>query len=104
LKLREIKSCILQILFDEFIYSEKGVRKVKDITNTDKLLVAGIAKPQSFWIYRLQMMYGFPGSSSFQRKEDILDIKNKSLKRSSLPEGLYAITGKNTSDQLFIYQ
>jgi tetraacyldisaccharide 4'-kinase len=29
------------IEFDEFIYSEKGVRKVKDITNTDKLLVAG---------------------------------------------------------------
>jgi tetraacyldisaccharide 4'-kinase len=68
------------IEFDEFIYSEKGVRKVKNITNTDKLLVAGIAKPQSFLdIYRLQMMYGFSGSSSFQRK-DILDIKNKSKK------------------------
>jgi tetraacyldisaccharide-1-P 4'-kinase len=36
---------------------KKAVRKVKDIT-TDKLLVAGIAKPQSFLdIYRLQMMY-----------------------------------------------
>jgi tetraacyldisaccharide 4'-kinase len=38
------------IEFDEFIYSEKGVRKVKDIA-TDKLLVAGIAKPQSFLIF-----------------------------------------------------
>jgi hypothetical protein len=27
---------------------KKAVRKVKDIANTDKLLVAGIAKPQSF--------------------------------------------------------
>jgi tetraacyldisaccharide 4'-kinase len=39
-----------------FIQKKKGVRK--DIANTDKLLVAGIAKPQSFFdIYRLQMMY-----------------------------------------------
>jgi hypothetical protein len=68
------------------LFIQKRNRKVKNITNTDKLLVAGIAKPQSFLdIYRLQMMYvWFSGSSSFQRK-DILDIKNKSLKRSSLP-------------------
>jgi tetraacyldisaccharide 4'-kinase len=68
--LREIKSCILQILFDEFIYSEKGVRKVKDITNTDKLLVAGIAKPQSFWILQAANdVWVFPDHHHFSEKK-----------------------------------
>jgi hypothetical protein len=33
------------------LFIQKKIRKVKNITNTDKLLVAGIAKPQSFWIF-----------------------------------------------------
>jgi tetraacyldisaccharide 4'-kinase len=71
------------IEFDEFIYSEKAVRKVKDIANTDKLLVAGIAKPHFFLdIYRLQMMYVWFSDHHHFSEKDILDIKNKSLKRS----------------------
>jgi hypothetical protein len=68
--LREIKSCILQILSFEFIYSEKAVRKVKDIANTDKLLVAGIAKPQSFgYLQAANDVCMVFGSSSFQQKK-----------------------------------
>jgi tetraacyldisaccharide 4'-kinase len=59
----------LQILsFD--VYSEKAVRKVKDIANTDKLLVAGIAKPQSFgYLQAANDVCMVFGSSSFQQKK-----------------------------------
>jgi tetraacyldisaccharide 4'-kinase len=53
------------IEFDEFIYSEKGERKVK-MFNTDKLLLAGIAKPHLFCILQAANdVYGFPRPSSF---------------------------------------
>jgi hypothetical protein len=48
LEMREIKSCIYKYWVWWIYLFRKKVRKVKDIANTDKLLVAGIAKPQSF--------------------------------------------------------
>jgi tetraacyldisaccharide 4'-kinase len=93
------------IEFDEFIYSEKGVRKVKDIANTDKLLVAGIAKPQSFFGY-LQaandVCMVFPDHHHFSEK-DILDIKNKSFRKIIITteKDYMRLQGRIPSDQLF---
>jgi tetraacyldisaccharide 4'-kinase len=99
------KLCFTNIEFDEFVYSEKEVRKVKDIASTDKLLVAGIAKPQSFFGY-LQAANDrcmtFPDHHHFSEK-DILNIKNKSLKKIIITteKDFVRLQGRIPADQLF---
>jgi tetraacyldisaccharide 4'-kinase len=93
------------IEYDEFIYSEKGVRKVKDIASTDKLLVAGIAKPASFFAY-LQtandVCMDFRDHHHFSEK-DILDIKNKSKNKIIITteKDYVRLIGRIPGDQLF---
>lgn len=68
------------IEYDEFIYSENKKMKVSDIQNVDKLLLAGIAKPEPFFAYlhsKNEESMIFPDHHHFDEK-DILDIKNKS--------------------------
>ncbi|MEY3499128.1 MAG: tetraacyldisaccharide 4-kinase [Bacteroidota bacterium] len=67
------------IAYDDFVYSEYGKRSVSEIENVDKLLLAGIAKPQSFFRYLHsgnELCLTFPDHHHFTEK-DILDIKNK---------------------------
>jgi tetraacyldisaccharide 4'-kinase len=93
------------IEYDEFIYSEKEARKVKDIGITDKLLLAGIAKPASFFAY-LQaandVCMEFPDHHHFSEK-DILDIKNKSLNKIIITteKDYVRLLGRIPADQLF---
>ncbi len=67
------------IAYDEFVYSENEKRKVSEIQNVDKLLLAGIAKPQSFFAHlqnNNEECLTFPDHHHFTDK-DILEIKNK---------------------------
>jgi tetraacyldisaccharide 4'-kinase len=93
------------IEYDEFVYSEEGVRAVKDIASIDKLLLAGIAKPASFFAY-LQaandVSMAFPDHHHFSEK-DILDIKNKSLNKIIITteKDYVRLLGRIPADQLF---
>jgi len=66
--------------YDEFVYSEDKTMKVSEIKNVDKLLLAGIAKPNPFFAY-LQSENDeklvYPDHHHFTEK-DSNDIKNKS--------------------------
>ena len=67
------------IAYDDFVYSENGKRSVLEIENVDKLLLAGIAKPQSFFRHlhnRNEVCSTFPDHHDFT-ENDILDIINK---------------------------
>jgi tetraacyldisaccharide 4'-kinase len=67
------------IAYDEFVYSENEKCKVSEIQNVDKLLLAGIAKPQSFFAHlqnNNEECLTFPDHHHFSEK-DILEIKNK---------------------------
>jgi tetraacyldisaccharide 4'-kinase len=66
--------------YDELVYSEDKTMKVSEIRNADKLLLAGIAKPNPFFAY-LQAENDeklvFPDHHHFT-ESDINTIKNKS--------------------------
>lgn len=67
------------IAYDEFVFSENEKRKVSEIQNVDKLLLAGIAKPQSFFAHfhnNNNECLTFTDHHHFTEK-DILEIKNK---------------------------
>lgn len=93
------------IAYDEFIYSETGVKAVKDIENSDKLLLAGIAKPASFFAYLKvgnDVCMTFPDHHHFS-ENDILDIKNKSLNKIIITteKDYVRLQGRIPADQLF---
>jgi tetraacyldisaccharide 4'-kinase len=93
------------IAYDEFIYSETGVKAVKDIENSDKLLLAGIAKPASFFAYlksENDVCMTFPDHHHFS-ENDILDIKNKSLNKIIITteKDYVRLQGRIPADQLF---
>ncbi len=67
------------IAYDDFIYSGSKTMAVKDILNTDKLLLAGIAKPEPFFTHLKQpndICLTFPDHHHFEEK-DILEIKRQ---------------------------
>ena len=67
------------ISYNDFVYSENGKRSISEIKNVDKLLLAGIAKPQSFFRHlhtNNELCLTFPDHHHFTEK-DILDIINK---------------------------
>lgn len=67
------------IEFDEFVYSENEKKPVSEILNVDKLLLAGIAKPQTFFEHlqrNKEACLTFPDHHQFMEK-DLLEIKNK---------------------------
>ena len=67
------------IEFDEYVYSENGKQLVSEIQNVDKLLLAGIAKPQTFFAHLQSIKEEcliFSDHHQFTEK-DLLEIKNK---------------------------
>lgn len=67
------------IEFDEYVYSVNGKRPVSEILSVDKLLLAGIAKPQTFFAHlqsNKEACLTFPDHHQFTEK-DLLEIKNK---------------------------
>lgn len=67
------------IKYDDCIFSDKKTLKVSDIKTSDKLLLAGIAKPEPFFAYlqnENDIILEFPDHHHFSEK-DISEIKNK---------------------------
>jgi tetraacyldisaccharide 4'-kinase len=66
--------------YDDKIYSENESLNLKDISNKEKLLIAGIANPKPFFEYlksENDMVLEFPDHHNFSEK-DIFEIKNSS--------------------------
>lgn len=67
------------IAYDEFIYSEQKQTPVSQIKNSEKVLLAGIAKPEPFFEYlknKNDVILAYPDHHHFSEK-DLLEIKNK---------------------------
>jgi len=65
--------------YDDSVYSEEKSMKVREIKNMDKLLLAGIAKPEPFFNYlesKNDDKLVFPDHHHFI-ENDLLEIKNK---------------------------
>jgi tetraacyldisaccharide 4'-kinase len=101
-----------KITYDDSVYSIDKEMKVSDIKDVDKLLLAGIAKPEPFFAYlqsSKDVIFKFPDHHHFSESE-ILEIKNKSnnkpiittekdfvrLKDSILKEQLFYLPIKTT--------
>lgn len=68
------------IAYDEFIFSEENQLSVSEIKNTEKVLLAGIAKPKPFFNYlknEKDTVLTYPDHHHFSDK-DIEEIKSKS--------------------------
>lgn len=68
------------IAYDEFIFSEEIQISVSEIKNSEKLLLAGIAKPKPFFDYlknENDVVLTYPDHHHFSEK-DIAEIKEKS--------------------------
>jgi tetraacyldisaccharide 4'-kinase len=66
--------------YDDSVYSESKTMKVSEIKNSDKLLLAGIAKPEPFFGYlqhKNDECLTYPDHHHFT-ENDLLEIKNKS--------------------------
>ena len=71
------------IAYDDSVYSTTHSIKVTAIRNSDKLLIAGIAKPESFFFYlksENDTILTFPDHHHFDEK-DIADIKDQAAGR-----------------------
>ncbi|HLF51484.1 tetraacyldisaccharide 4'-kinase [Flavobacterium sp.] len=91
--------------YDDFIYSENQTIKVSEIQTVDKLLLAGIAKPEPFFAYLQKtndVCLTFPDHHHFTEK-DILDIKNKSQNKIVITteKDFVRLKGSIPSEQLF---
>lgn len=67
------------IAYDEFIFSEEKQLLVSEIKNSEKLLLAGIAKPEPFFNYlksENDVILTYPDHHHFSEK-DISEIKSK---------------------------
>jgi tetraacyldisaccharide 4'-kinase len=91
--------------YDDCIYSENRKIKVDEIKSLDKVLVAGIAKPEPFFTYLKNTndaCLSFPDHHNFTDK-DILEIKN--LAQNSLiittEKDYVRLKGSLPSEQLF---
>ena len=91
--------------YDELVYSEDKTMKVSEIKNVDKLLLAGIAKPNPFFAY-LQSENDeklvFPDHHHFT-ENDINDIKNKSQNKIIITteKDFVRLKGSIPNEQLF---
>ena len=91
--------------YDEFVYSEVKIMKLSEIRNVDKLLLAGIAKPDPFFAY-LQSENDeklvFPDHHYFA-ESDINTIKNKSQNKIIITteKDFVRLKGSIPKEQLF---
>ena len=93
------------ISYNDFVYSENGKRSVSEINNVDKLLLAGIAKPQSFFRYlhtNNELCLTFPDHHHFTEK-DILEIINKANSNIIITteKDFVRLKGRIPKEQLF---
>ncbi|SDW75890.1 tetraacyldisaccharide 4'-kinase [Flavobacterium degerlachei] len=93
------------IVYDDCIYSENQTLKVSEIQNRNKILLAGIAKPEPFFNYLKnndEECLTFPDHHHFTEK-DILDIKNKSINKIivTTEKDYVRLKGSIPSEQLF---
>jgi len=91
--------------YDDFIYSEDKTMKVSEVRNVDKLLLAGIAKPEPFFGYLQQendVCLRFPDHHHFTEK-DLLEIKNKSQNKIIITteKDFVRLKGNIPSEKLF---
>jgi tetraacyldisaccharide 4'-kinase len=91
--------------YEDCIYSENQKIKVSEIRNEDKLLVAGIAKPEPFFTFLKtsnELCLTFPDHHHFSEK-DILEIKNKAQNKKiiSTEKDFVRLKGSLPSEQLF---
>lgn len=91
--------------YDEKVYSADKELEVNSIKNSDKLLVAGIAKPEPFFRHldaKTNEKISFPDHHNFS-DSDIDNIKNKS--KNSLiittEKDFVRLNGKLSNEQLF---
>lgn len=91
--------------YDDSVYSEDKSMKVSEIKNMDKLLLAGIAKPEPFFNH-LQSKNDdklvFPDHHHFTENE-LLEIKNKSQNKIIITteKDYVRLKGKLSNQQLF---
>ncbi len=91
--------------YDDSVYSEDKILKVSEIKNVNKLLLAGIAKPESFFGY---LQHGneecltYPDHHHFTEK-DLLEIKNKSQNKIIITteKDFVRLKGSLPKEQLF---
>ncbi len=93
------------IAYDDYIYGENQKVKVGEIQYVDKLLVAGIAKPEPFFTYLENDNDGclsFPDHHNFTDK-DILEIKNLAQNKIIITteKDYMRLKGSLPSEQLF---
>ncbi len=93
------------IVYDDCIYSENETLKVSEIIKRDKLLVAGIAKPDPFFNFlkdKNEICLTFADHHHFSEK-DILEIKNRSINKIivTTEKDYVRLKGSVPSEQLF---
>jgi tetraacyldisaccharide 4'-kinase len=93
------------IEYDDKVYSETGILEAAEVKLMDKLLVAGIAKPQPFFSYleggnNVNLTY--PDHHDFSEK-DIIDIENKSQNKIivTTEKDYVRLQGKLPGERLF---
>lgn len=93
------------IAYDSYLYSEKDQLPVAEIANIDTLLLAGIAKPESFFAY-LQAAQNttmtFPDHHDFTQ-QDIVKIKEKAKNKIIITteKDYVRLNGKLSKEQLY---
>jgi tetraacyldisaccharide 4'-kinase len=91
--------------YDDSIYSEDKTMKVSEVRNVDKLLLAGIAKPEPFFAY-LQTQNDeklvYPDHHHFT-ENDLLQIKNKLQNKLIITteKDFVRLKGRIPNEQLF---
>lgn len=91
--------------YDDSVYSEDKVLKVSEIKNVDKLLLAGIAKPEPFFRYLQDESVEcltYPDHHHFSEKE-LLEINNKSKNKIIITteKDFVRLKGSIPKEQLF---
>ena len=93
------------IAYDEFIFSEEKQLLVSEIKNSEKVLLAGIAKPEPFFDYlknENDTILTYPDHHHFSEK-DILEIKEKAKGKIIITteKDFVRLKGNIPSEQLF---
>jgi len=99
------KLCFTSIAYDEFVFSEEKQLSVSEIKPVDKLLLAGIAKPEPFFAYlqsENDVILTFPDHHHFTEK-DIVEIKNKAQDKKIITteKDFVRLRGRLPDSQLF---
>jgi len=91
--------------YDDSIYSDDKTLKVEEIRNVDKLLLAGIAKPEPFFAYlksKNDECLTYPDHHHFSKK-DLLEIIDKAKNKIIITteKDFVRLKGSIPSEQLF---